>query len=208
MSTAFDEMVRPPKRVVAVASAHKYASYSYVMATVYDLTPRKDGTLIYRRSHEQYAEPHRSQPLALKDAEQIAEQLEIPLWKHVRHNMEASLAVELAEVFTRKYDVLTTTVSPTESHCARCLKPAPPGGGQGPEALEWEALVVDASSGIPLLAPLAHADHKVIGVICPDCITPEEQQEMDDALDAVMMHDAHIHGSPYPLQVGVRITDP
>jgi hypothetical protein len=97
---------RAPKRVVAMVSAKKYASYSYVMATVYDLTARKDGTPIYRRSAEQYAEPRRSQPLALKDAQDIAAQLNIPLWKQVRHNMKASLAIELEEVFQREYEVV------------------------------------------------------------------------------------------------------
>jgi hypothetical protein len=96
---------RAPKRVVAVVSARKCANYSYVMTTVYDLTARKDGTPIYRRSAEQYAEPRRSQPLTLKDAQEIAAQLDIPLWKQVRHNMKASLAIELDEVFQRKYEV-------------------------------------------------------------------------------------------------------
>jgi phosphoribosyl 1,2-cyclic phosphodiesterase len=60
--------------------------------------------LTYERC-EQY-EPHRSQPLATQEAQELAAQLGIPLWTHVRHNMTAVLA--LADVFTRQYDVAET----------------------------------------------------------------------------------------------------
>jgi hypothetical protein len=54
---------------------------------------------------------------------------------------------------------------PIESHCARCLRPAPPEDDQS--FTDWEALAYDAD--------------EVLGVVCPDCITPEEQQAMDEA---------------------------
>jgi hypothetical protein len=96
--------------VVAVVSAQKYARHAYVAATVYELTPRKDGVLVYRRSGEQ-AEPHRSERLALKDAQEIADRLDIPLWAHVRYNMtvlDAKLGVddgddEIAKEFRVEY---------------------------------------------------------------------------------------------------------
>jgi hypothetical protein len=64
-----------------------------------------------------------------------------------------------------------------ESHCARCLRvPGPkdfdyqPGDDTPP--VSWEVL-----SG---------SDGEVIGVMCPDCITPEEQQAIDeDAMDTM-----------------------
>jgi hypothetical protein len=56
---------------------------------------------------------------------------------------------------------------PIESHCARCLRQAPDlKNDRNLDALEWE--------------PLVNADGDVLGVICPDCITPEEQQAMDE----------------------------
>lgn len=48
--------------------------------------------------------------------------------------------------------------SPIDSHCARCLQPVDPDGN------DWEALGEDGSL-----------------VVCEDCITPEEQQTMDEA---------------------------
>lgn len=53
-----------------------------------------------------------------------------------------------------------------ESHCARCLRPAPPDDDRSIEALEWTTLT--------------YADRDTTGVVCPDCITPGEQQSMDD----------------------------
>lgn len=55
--------------------------------------------------------------------------------------------------------------TPIETHCARCLRPAP--AADSTAFLEWE--VVD--------------DDDV--VICPECITPEEQQAMDQELMAL-----------------------
>lgn len=53
------------------------------------------------------------------------------------------------------------------SHCARCLRPNPdPMDGSLPT--DWEALVDE--------------DGEVVGVICEDCITPDEQQAMDEAM--------------------------
>lgn len=52
-----------------------------------------------------------------------------------------------------------------EEACCRCDKDAP---AQKSDAfLEWEALV--------------DADHNLLGVVCPGCITPEEQQQLDEA---------------------------
>jgi hypothetical protein len=48
----------------------------------------------------------------------------------------------------------------------RCHRPAPDEDDRSIEALEW--------------TPLADADGEVLGVICGDCITPEEQQSMDE----------------------------
>ncbi len=55
---------------------------------------------------------------------------------------------------------------PIESHCIRCLRPAPDEDDRSIEALEWEALTDDGG--------------QVVGVLCPECITPEEQQAMDE----------------------------
>jgi hypothetical protein len=52
------------------------------------------------------------------------------------------------------------------SHCARCLRANPdpdPVGDSLP--WDWEYL---------------NADGEPVGVVCPDCITPEEQQAMDN----------------------------
>ncbi|BBY05442.1 hypothetical protein [Mycobacterium noviomagense] len=93
-----------PQRVVSVVSAKKYASYSYYAATVYELQPRRrDGVLTYRRCEQ--LEPHRSLRLAHNDAVELAARLDIPLWKHLSHNMTATLAVELADVLSREYDI-------------------------------------------------------------------------------------------------------
>jgi hypothetical protein len=84
----------PPSsaRAIGASSAKKYAGQQYVAATVYELAPREDGVLVYRRSGEQ-AEPRRSERLALKDAEEIAARSDIPLWAHVKHNMTVLDAV-------------------------------------------------------------------------------------------------------------------
>jgi hypothetical protein len=57
-----------------------------------------------------------------------------------------------------------------ESHCSRCLRvPGPqdigyqPGDDTPPS--DWEALTADGA---------------VIGVVCPDCLTPAEQQALDE----------------------------
>lgn len=91
-----------PQRVVSVVNAKKYSSYVYYAATVYELQPRRDGVLTYRRREQ--LEPHRSLRLANNDAVELAAQLDVPLWKHVSHNMTATLAVDLAEVFSREYN--------------------------------------------------------------------------------------------------------
>ncbi len=54
--------------------------------------------------------------------------------------------------------------TPLDSHCARCMTPAPP--VESDSDLYWEAYTVDGAV-----------------VVCPDCITPEEQQQMDDQTD-------------------------
>jgi hypothetical protein len=65
-----------------------------------------------------------------------------------------------------------------ESHCARCLRVPEqhelsyPGDDLPPA--DWEVLT--------------DPDDQVIGVACPDCLTPEEQQEIDD--DATEMTEA------------------
>ena len=51
---------------------------------------------------------------------------------------------------------------PIESHCARCLRPAP-----DPLPTEWEAFPAD--------------DGQVL-VICEDCVTDEERQAMDEEI--------------------------
>jgi hypothetical protein len=96
--------VEAPARVVSVVSAKKYAGYAYYAATVYELRPRRrDGALTYRRCEQ--LEPHRSLRLAHNDAVELADRLDIPLWKHVSHNMTATLAVQLAEVLSREYNI-------------------------------------------------------------------------------------------------------
>jgi uncharacterized metal-binding protein YceD (DUF177 family) len=65
---------------------------------------------------------------------------------------------------------------PLDAYCARCLRPNPdPEDGGLP--IDWEVLV--------------DADGEVLGVICEDCITPEEQQATDAADMAL---DAEISG--------------
>jgi hypothetical protein len=54
-------------------------------------------------------------------------------------------------------------VPPIESHCARCLRPNPDADEGMPN--DWEVLVEAVG----------------VSVICEDCITPEEQQAMDEA---------------------------
>ena len=71
-----------------------------------------------------------------------------------------------------------STEPPIESHCTRCLRPAPADDDRSIEALEWESLVND--------------DHEMIGTVCPDCITPEEQQAMDDDTMMVTARDEQI----------------
>lgn len=51
----------------------------------------------------------------------------------------------------------STMTEPIDTHCARCLRPAP---GEDDTDLYWECL------------------DEVI--VCPDCITPAEQQAMDE----------------------------
>jgi len=51
--------------------------------------------------------------------------------------------------------------TPIDSHCSRCLTPAP--AVESPDFLDWEASSEGGSD-----------------VVCPDCITPAEQQEMDE----------------------------
>ncbi|WP_139830654.1 hypothetical protein [Mycobacterium paraense] len=93
-----------PQRVVSVVNAKKHVGYAYYAATVYELRPRRrDGVLTYRRCEQ--LEPHRSLRLAHNDAVELAARLDIPLWKHVSHNMTATLAVELADVHSREYDI-------------------------------------------------------------------------------------------------------
>lgn len=59
------------------------------------------------------------------------------------------------------------TISDDNECCARCQRPAPDEDDQSLVALEWETLV--------------NSDGDVTGVVCPDCITPEEQQATDEA---------------------------
>ncbi len=54
--------------------------------------------------------------------------------------------------------------TPLDSHCARCMTPAPP--VESDSDLYWEAYTVDDA----------------VYVLCPDCITPEEQQQMDEQI--------------------------
>ena len=92
-------MTAPPK-VVAVVSAKAVRGYPYLVAAVYELTPRKgDGVLTYRKS---YATPYprRSERLAVQDAQEASQRLGIPLWRYVRHGMTADEAIRLhAEAF-------------------------------------------------------------------------------------------------------------
>jgi hypothetical protein len=62
---------------------------------------------------------------------------------------------------------MMTDDKPLDTHCARCLRPAPH-DIDDPEFDDWEALTVDEDEPGSL-------------VICPDCITPEERQAMDEA---------------------------
>jgi len=60
---------------------------------------------------------------------------------------------------------------PIGTHCARCMRPAPDwlttDRGEMSQLLDWEALGDDG-----------------LLILCPDCITPEEQQAMDaDMMD-------------------------
>lgn len=61
------------------------------------------------------------------------------------------------------------TELPIDSHCARCLRPAPQ--DDDPASTDWEALTVGEGGGEL--------------IVCPDYITPEEQQAMDEAAMAV-----------------------
>jgi hypothetical protein len=58
---------------------------------------------------------------------------------------------------------------PLETHCARCLKAAPPERDRSIEWLEWE--VLDDGT-----------------VVCPDCLTPEEKQAIDESDMDLMDH--------------------
>lgn len=84
-----------PQRVVAVVNAPAKRGYAYVQAVVYELQPRKDGVLTYRRDPARYAWPHRSKRLAEEEAQELAERLNIPYWPHVRHHMPAEEAAKL-----------------------------------------------------------------------------------------------------------------
>jgi hypothetical protein len=86
-----------PQRVVAVVNSKAVKGYPYKVAQVYELKPRKDGTLTYRWSETRYAWPHRSEKLAIQDAKEIAEEQDIPFWPWVRHHMSATEAVIHAE---------------------------------------------------------------------------------------------------------------
>jgi len=57
--------------------------------------------------------------------------------------------------------------TPLDSHCARCMTPAPP--VESASYSDWEALTADGAV-----------------VVCPDCITPEEQQQMDEQMMDLM----------------------
>lgn len=57
--------------------------------------------------------------------------------------------------------------TPLDSHCARCMTPAPP--VESDSYSDWEALGEDGAV-----------------VVCPDCITPEEQQQMDEQMMDLM----------------------
>jgi hypothetical protein len=55
---------------------------------------------------------------------------------------------------------------PIESHCVRCLRSAPDEDDRSIDALEWEVLTDD--------------EGEVVGVLCPECVTPEERQAADE----------------------------
>jgi hypothetical protein len=56
---------------------------------------------------------------------------------------------------------------PLDSHCARCLRPAP--SPDDDEFIYWEAFGDEGKLSL-----------------CPDCITPEEQQAMDEVIMDLM----------------------
>ena len=60
--------------------------------------------------------------------------------------------------------ILTDMDTPLDSHCTRCLRTAPPVGST--ERLYWETLRLEE-------------DDSVL-VICPDCVTPEGQSQLDE----------------------------
>lgn len=80
------------QRVVAVVNAKAVKGFPYLQAVVYELKPRKDGVLTYRRVDMNYAWPRRSERLAVTDAQELAAKLGIPFWRHVRQNMTAEAA--------------------------------------------------------------------------------------------------------------------
>jgi hypothetical protein len=55
---------------------------------------------------------------------------------------------------------------PIESHCARCLKPVPDMHSRE-FVLCWEAVV--------------DADGNAVGLVCEDCISPEERQALAES---------------------------
>ena len=87
-----------PPRVVAVVNTKAVAGYPYLCAVVYQLAARKrDGVLTYRRDGVNYCRPHRSERLAVLDAEGLADRLKIPFWRHVRHGMTEEEATQRAK---------------------------------------------------------------------------------------------------------------
>jgi len=85
--------VSAPQKVVAVVNAKAIRGYPYLVAAVYELAPRSDGVLTYRKSDVPYARPHRSERLAVADAEALAKRMGVPYWRHVRHHMTAAEAM-------------------------------------------------------------------------------------------------------------------
>jgi hypothetical protein len=94
--TRQDAEAKAPLRVVAVVDSKKYSSYRYYAAVIYELRPRNDGALTYRRTAD-CGIKRRSEQLALTDGEQLAAEQDIPLWPFVRHNMAALTALTVLE---------------------------------------------------------------------------------------------------------------
>jgi hypothetical protein len=75
----------------------------------------------------------------------------------------------------RVADERAAATPPIESHCARCLRPNPD-LRDGSVPTSWEPLVTGG---------------ECVGVICEDCITPEERQAMDE-VDMYLMRQTGI----------------